>query len=393
MTKKIYYENPYNVEGIGNVIDCFEKDGKNIVVLDRTPFCPEGGGQPSDTGYIDNLKVEYVYEKNDKIYHVIDSFVEKGKSVKCVVDFDRRFDNMQQHSGEHLLSAAIFKLYKGVNCGFHMGEDYITIDIDIKDMTEAMISTIEETVNDYIYKNVDVITYFTTKEEAGKLPLRKAIKAEGKIRVVQMGMLDYSTCCGTHVLKTAEVGIVKILKAEKNKGMTRIYFKCGKRALDDYIKKHNQITFLSNMFSTEDSKVIQKVKSLTDEIYTLKKQLEEYKKNDAKIEAVNLVKEAENNGVKVISQKFDLKTFDEIQFLYDEIKNEPFVFIFCSLSEKKILFAHNGDFNIECGKIFKENLKRYNGKGGGNAKRSQATFQNNEELNLFYDFLKKTINI
>ena len=212
MTKKLFYDDPYICEAECEVEDIIKKDDKFEVVLKSTPFYPEGGGQPSDTGFMDNIRVEYVHEENDVIYHVMSEKPSKSL-VKCKVDFERRVYHIQQHSGEHLMSAAFFKLYKVSNAGFHLGTDYVTIDIEMQDITAEMIRKIEVEANSYIFRNEPVKTYFLSKEEALKLPLRKEIKAEGIIRMVQMGeSIDYSACCGTQVNRTGEVGIIKIIK-------------------------------------------------------------------------------------------------------------------------------------------------------------------------------------
>lgn len=385
MTQKLFYDDPYICEGSGKILNIEEKDNKFEVVLDKTPFYPEGGGQPCDLGTINGIPVEYVHEKNDVIYHVMKRKPE-GEVAVCKVNFLRRRDNIQQHTGEHLLSAAFFKLYKGVNCGFHMGDDYITIDIDMEEVTDGMIKKIEEKVNSYIYMNVPTKTYFMSKEDAKKLPLRKAIKAEGRIRIVQLGDVDYSACCGTHVVRTGEVGIVKILKVEKYKGMTRVYFKCGERALKECMKEHDIITSLQKIFSTEADKLADRATSQIEELANLKKLLSEYKKQEAKIEAEKLMK---TSSEKLIVANYEDKDFDFIQEIYEEIKNEEKVVILTSGEDNRIIFAQNGIENVDCGKIFKQNIKEFNGRGGGNAKRSQAAFSNKEDLNKFVEFLKQ----
>lgn len=383
MTEKLYYDDPYICEAEGNINEITQKDNKYIVVLDKTPFYPEGGGQPNDLGTIDNIKVEYVYEEEDTIYHVL-SEKPLNIHVKCKVDFERRRDHIQQHSGEHLLSAAFFKLYKGVNAGFHMGEEYVTIDIDMRDLTEEMIKKAELEANSYLYRNEEVKTYFLTKEEALKLPLRKEIKANGIIRIVQMGNMDYSACCGTQVRRTGEVGIIKILKSEKYKSMTRIYFVCGERALKDYIRKQYILTELGRSLSTDENGIIKIVKNQNDEILNLKKQLIDLNLSLSKVEAKELIK---NSGDKYIVKLYENKNFEYVQNLYEYLKDEGLVIIIGSLIDKKLLYAHNGSLAVDCGKTFKEMLKQYEGKGGGNPKRAQAAFDSEEKMIKFAEYL------
>ncbi|MDP4179202.1 MAG: DHHA1 domain-containing protein, partial [Bacillota bacterium] len=274
----------------------------------------------------------------------------------------------------------------GVNAGFHMGADYVTIDIDIKDLTEEMIKKAEIEANSYLYRNEEIKTYFLTKEEALKLPLRKEIKAEGRIRIVQMGTVDYSACCGTPVNRTGEVGIIKILKSEKYKGMTRIYFVCGKRALSDYIKKQDILTELGRSLSTDENGIIKIVNNQNEEIFNLKKQLIELNKGLAKIEAAELVKNSLN---KKVIKLYEDKNFDYVQNVYECLKDDELILIIGSLSDKKLIYAQNGSFSVDCGKIYKEKVKQFGGKGGGNSKRAQAAFENAEDIKKFAEILNE----
>jgi alanyl-tRNA synthetase len=385
VTEKLFYEDPYICEAQCEVEDVIEKDGKFEIVLKSTPFYPEGGGQPSDLGYMDNIKVEYVYEEKETIYHVT-SERPTGKFVKCKVDSERRADHIQQHSGEHLMSAAFFRLYKVSNAGFHLGNDYVTIDIQMKDMTEEMINKAEIEANSYIFRNEEVKTYFLTKDEALKLPLRKEIKAEGTIRIVQMGEnIDYSACCGTQVRRTGEVGLIKIIKWEKYKGMTRVYIKCGLRALKDYQLKHNYITEIARGFSVEESAVIEKIKNNNEEIASLKKQVNNLYSKIAYSEAEKLIK---NAASELICVEYEEEDFDFLDKLYECLKDKKFILILSSIKDKKLLFAHNGGFEVKCGKFFKDNLKEFNGRGGGNDKRAQANFQDETSMKKFAEYIK-----
>lgn len=384
MTEKLFYENPYICEAECEVINIVEKAGKFEIELKSTPFYAEGGGQPSDTGFIDDIRVENVYEKDEVIYHVI-SARPNDRFVKCRVDIDRRIDHIQQHSGEHLISAAFFKLYKVTNAGFHLGEEYVTVDIEIKDMTEEMIAACEMEANRSIYKNEKIHTYYLEKEEAEKLPLRKAIKAEGKIRIVQMGeQTDFSACCGTHVNYTGEVGIIKIIKYEKYKGMTRIYVKCGKRALLDYQWRHNSITELSRSLSSEASEVVNKVNNLKEEISQLRDKMSSLYSKIAAIEAEKLEQAA---AEQIIAGEYEDEGFEFLEKLIEKFKNKKYIMILSSSKDLRLILAHNGEFEVDCGELFKTELREYGGRGGGNLRRAQANFENIEALRAFSRYL------
>ncbi|WMJ81824.1 alanine--tRNA ligase-related protein [Clostridium sp. MB40-C1] len=387
MTEKIYYADPYLKKCESQVVDVIKEDDKILVVLEKTPFYPEGGGQPSDTGYIDEVKVIYVYEKNDVIYHVVEKELECG-NVKCSIDFERRFDFMQQHSGEHLLSGVIHKLYKGNNKGFHLGEDYVTVDIDIYPFTDNMIEEIEKEVNNYVYMNEPFVTYFVDKESLDKVPSRKKIDVQGNIRIVEAKDMDCCPCCGTHVLRTGEIGMVKILKVEKYKGMSRLYLKCGKRAYEDFKLKHKIVDKLSRKFSTDEKSVIKNIDKQFEDIFNFKRELSHLKNKLSKEEALKLMESSKEN---YIFKSYEDKSFEEIKYIGEALSNENYIFILVSLKDKNILFVNNSNIELSCGKLFKEHIKKYNGKGGGRDEKAQGSFSDIKDLEEFYLFLCEMI--
>lgn len=387
MTEKLFYKDPYLSQCEAEVEDIVNKDDKILVVLNRTLFYPEGGGQPSDIGEINGVKVLYVYEEEDIVYHHVEKILE-DKKVLCKIDFDKRFDHMQQHSGEHLLSGAILKLYNGNNKGFHLGEDYVTLDIDIDGMTDEMLKNAEDEVNSYIYKNTEICTYVVSKEESKNFPMRKQINVDEDLRIVEAKGMDCCPCCGTHVLRTGEIGIVKIIKSERYKGMTRIYLKCGIRALKDFQNKQSIIINLNKHLSSDENNLCQRVEGQSLEIERLKKELNGFKKMVAESEAESILK---TESSKVVLRKYEDKSFEDIQLIATVLGSKNYILILSSLTDKKILFMNNSDSDTNCGKLFKDNIKEFNGKGGGNAKRAQGNFENREDLIKFSEFLNTTL--
>jgi alanyl-tRNA synthetase len=383
MTEKLFYENPYISEYESQIVDIIHEGNKTLLVLDKTPFYPEGGGQPSDLGEIDGIKVLYVFEKDGVIYHEIEKKL-AGNKVFCKIDFKRRFDHMQQHSGEHLLSGAILKLFGGNNKGFHLGEEYVTIDIDIENMSEDMICLAEKEANKYIYKNEEICTYMVSKDELSKIHIRKQIKVDEDIRIVEAKDMDCCACCGTHVLRTGEIGVIKVIKTERYKGMTRIYLKCGKRALKDFQNKYEIITKLTRQLSVEENAIIDRIENQNKEIDNLRRELNKIKKRLSEIEVKEIINKED---LKIILRKYTDKGFDDIQLIGTLLGEKKYIAILSSLVDKKILFVNNGDMDINCGKLFKDNIKEYRGKGGGNSTRAQGSFDNEENLVKFSDFL------
>ncbi|MCY6371713.1 alanyl-tRNA editing protein [Clostridium ganghwense] len=383
MTEKLYYLDSYLKECEAEIVDVIKEEEKIFVVLDKTPFYPEGGGQPSDTGSINGVKVIYVYEKDNIIYHQVEKELKCGKAM-CSVEFERRFDFMQQHSGEHLISGAIYRLYEGNNKGFHLGEDYVTLDIDIYPFTDNMVHEIEGEVNRYIYMNEPFTTYIVDKENLNKTPSRKKIDVEGDIRIVEAKDMDCCPCCGTHVLRTGEIGLIKILKVEKYKGMSRIYIKCGKRAYEDFKVKHDIISTLSRQFSTDEKCLIKNVNKQSEEILDLKRQLNDLKTKLAEEEALKLI---EDSNESFIFKSYENKSFEEVKCIGEALSKKPYIFILTSLKDKNILFVNNTDIELSCGNIFKEHINKFNGKGGGRNEKAQGSFNNIEDLDKFYLFL------
>lgn len=384
VTKKLYYENSYLKEIKSNVLDIIERDGKILAILDQTIFYPAGGGQPSDTGYLDDAAVVDVTEKDGVIYHELSEMPKEIYGISKL-DFHTRFDHMQQHSGEHILSGVILSLFGGANKGFHMGEKYVTIDIDLKDMTEDMIEAAEKETNKHIYSNDKVEKIFTDIDNIANYPIRKQISAEDDIRVIRMGEADCCACCGTHVDYLGEIGIVKVLKTEAYKGMTRIYFVCGRRALKDYAQKSDIVKNLKSMLSSEDELITEKVQKLKEDIASFKKETDVQKKKYAEL----LLKANTSDTENLFLHMDDIDSVTAgyiIGAAQDRSKN----IVIASGEDDKII-ASTSDDTIDLGSFFKQNIKMFNARGGGSKSRAQAGFSSKEDLLGFFDILKSHI--
>lgn len=384
---RIYYDNPYIYEWNAYIVNQIEKEGNYIVELSETAFYPEGGGQPRDFGWIDGIEVVDLFEENDKIYHVLKQKPEKI-NVYCKIDFERRFDHMQNHTGQHLLSAIFLEMYDAQTNSFHLGDDYLTIDIGLENINDEIIRSVENKVNELIFKNIPVKSYIVNKEAIKNLPLRKLPPTDVNIRIVEIEGVDYSPCCGTHVKNLGEIGMVKILKTEKYKNMTRIYFKCGKRLLRDFQEKTNIINNLIKSLSVPQHEIEIKMESLQNEVKNLTKQLNLIKELNAEYEAKELLKHADDKITKI----FEDKSFEEIQLIsYKLAPLKDILILFASTPDKKVLLSHNGNLAVNCGKLFKDNLSKFNGRGGGSPKFAQASFEKTEDIYKFIDFLKNQI--
>ncbi len=268
-TEKLYYADPFLKTFTATVLDC--QPGKNgfVVTLDRTAFYPEGGGQPADQGTLDGAAVTDVHEKNGVVLHNVDSAVEIGKTVTGVIDWARRFDHMQQHSGEHICSGLICGRYHCDNVGFHMGTDIVTIDFNADIPWEDLLE-IEAQANQYIYEDHPIDIQFHRGAELDAIDYRSKKPLEGDVRIVAFPGADCCACCGTHVLRSGQVGLVKFLSVQKFREGVRIELLCGKRALDYLSRTWEQAKTIGQRLSVKPVDAAAAVERLENELSAAK---------------------------------------------------------------------------------------------------------------------------
>ena len=247
MTEKLYYKDAYIKEFSARVVSCEPKDGGYAVVLDRTAFFPEEGGQKSDGGKISDATVIRVYEEGGIIYHITDSPCECGEA-SCSLKFDERFDKMQNHTAEHIVSGIIHRLFGFDNVGFHLSDDEVTLDTSGV-LTDEQLSELERLANEAVFANIPVTVYFPKGDEAASLEYRAKLEITENLRLVKIGDIDLCACCAPHVSHTGECGMIKILEYMKHRGGMRIWIAAGRRAFSDYVEKQNNIKKISAMMS------------------------------------------------------------------------------------------------------------------------------------------------
>ena len=268
-TEKLYYADPFLKTFTATVLDC--QPGKNgfVVTLDRTAFYPEGGGQTADQGTLDGAAVTDVHEKNGVVLHNVDSAVEIGKTVTGVIDWARRFDHMQQHSGEHICSGLICGRCHCDNVGFHMGTDMVTIDFNADIPWEELLE-IEAQANQYIYEDHPIDIQFHRGAELDAIDYRSKKPLEGDVRIVAFPGADCCACCGTHVLRSGQVGLVKFLSVQKFREGVRIELLCGKRALDYLSRTWEQAKTIGQRLSVKPVDAAAAVERLEHELSAAK---------------------------------------------------------------------------------------------------------------------------
>lgn len=269
--EKLFYQDTRMTDFVATVTECIpaEKDGHFLVVLDRTAFFPEEGGQTADKGTLNDLEVLDVQIKEDIIYHELSQPLEVGTSVDGYVDWKQRLDFMQQHSAEHILSGLLYKHYGFHNVGFHLSVNEVTMDFDGQ-LSLEQLREIEREANEIVWKDVPVYAYFPTPEELKEMEYRSKSEIEGAVRIVEIVGVDACACCAPHVSFTGEIGVIKIVSAMNHRGGMRLTLLCGGRALKDYSFRQDAFSVLTAMLSSKPEKIIEAVKRLQDEAQSLK---------------------------------------------------------------------------------------------------------------------------
>lgn len=268
-TKRLYYEDVYKKEFTAKVLECRESKKGYEIILNQTAFYPEGGGQPSDTGILGGINVKEVHEKDGELVHYTDGPLEVGMDVIGKINWGRRFDLMQQHSGEHIVSGLVHEAFGYDNVGFHMGSDVITIDFSGM-LDEKQMAEIEAKANQIIWENQEVEIFYPTEEELKNLDYRSKKELSGWVRIVRFPGADTCACCGTHVTRTGEIGMVKLLSVVKFREGVRMEMLSGKRVLDYLNMVNEQNRQISVKLSAKMDKTASAVARLQDENFALK---------------------------------------------------------------------------------------------------------------------------
>lgn len=271
MTEKLYYQDSHRKEFQATVVSCEPYKQQYRIVLDRTAFFPEGGGQYADTGMLDAVNITDVHEKDGIIYHTADAPLEAGSRVTGRIHWEERFEKMQQHTGEHIVSGLIHKRFGYQNVGFHLGSDYCTMDFN-GPITKEELREIEREANEAVFQNLDIEVLYPTKEELAEMEYRSKIEIEGQVRIVVVPGYDVCACCAPHVDKTGEIGMIKLVNMINYKGGERITMLCGRRALRDYEKKEESTKAISAMLCAKEYEVAEAVEHLKEEQASLKSQ-------------------------------------------------------------------------------------------------------------------------
>ncbi len=378
MTRKLYWENPYLHETESSIIKKEKKQGKTYIILDKTIFYPDmSGGQPGDIGSINDEMVLETVEEDGNLVHLLKSDI-YGSKVRLSIDSAHRFDMMQQHSGQHLLSGVLYTLLGGETISFHLGKDYSTIDVTLTDMSDEEAANTEALCNKIIQSNFQIKSYFVDQEKIKLLPVRKAPSVTNNIRMVEIDGFDYSACGGTHVHHTGELGLLKITKWEHYKGNLRIQFLTGQRAFQDYNSKFKSVRSIAGMLSSSDDGIEIKVEKLIVEKSDLEKESRSRKEELINLRSKSLVNDSEKfKDYSIIKKSHDQYDFKELSQLGNHISNnyERVIQIYGISNEGlgQFIISKSKDINIDLGEIYKQLTTQYKLKGGGNPNTVQGS--------------------
>lgn len=287
MTEKLYYRDSHIKTFQAKVLSCEPEKDRYQIVLDATAFFPEGGGQSSDTGMLESVRVLDVQEKQDIIYHTTDGPLTPGDTVTGTIDWAVRFDRMQQHSGEHLISGLVHQRFGYDNVGFHLGDEETTLDFNGV-LTKEKLTDIETAANLAVFADFPVKVLYPSKEELASMIYRSKIEIAGQVRIVEYPGYDTCACCAPHVNHTGEIGLIKITHVQNHRGGVRVNILCGMRALRDYREKDTSVKQISVLLSAKESLAADAVTRLKEELYILRGRLMAVQEQRLKQELENL---------------------------------------------------------------------------------------------------------
>lgn len=363
-TIRMYYDYPYQIEFEAQIIDQVKREDKWGLILDRTCFYPESGGQPADKGWLDGVPVIYVSEEGDKIFHWVAQPL-SGPQVKGKIDWSRRFDHMQQHAGQHVLSQSFYQLYKAETLSFHLGEQVSSVEIDLRQADYELVHQVEELANQIIFENREIKTYFISPQNLNQIPLRKPPQKEEKIRVVEVEGFDYSACGGTHPRRTGEIGCIKIIRWEKIRQNIRFEFVCGHRALSDYQRKTMVIRDLISSLNVNQDEIIESVEKMLNQVKQTRRKLKKANEELSRYQAQEMTGQAKTF---FITEYYRDKTPDEIKLLARQIiRCGPYAVVLATQVEKMIhvVVAEADELQINLRELQPLIIETIQGKGGG----------------------------
>lgn len=388
--EKLYYENQYIKEFTAEILEVLEINNQFHVLLDKTAFFPGGGGQFCDLGKIDTHEVIDVYEKENKVFHVLKNKPIKVHKVKCEINWDRREDGMHQHFAQHVLSGCFYTLFKTNTVSFHLGKESSTVDIQ-GTLTEDQIRKVEYFANNIISNDIKLEVLTPSKKELKKIWIRRDLPdTSDEIRIVKIGDLDSNACCGVHPKSTLDLKMIKIKRWEKNRGNTRIEFFAGKRAVDYVLKRDLILNDICKSLKCGEDEVIKSITNINDRIQEKideNRKLEEIVSN---YEIDNMIKEAKTiNDIHIITKIYNDKSTKYVTKVASKItesKNAISLFGVINDDRVNLIYTSSKNISINMSDLLKDSIKLIDGNGGGSSFLAQGGGKNNGNLEVTLDY-------
>ncbi len=374
MTDRLYYADSYTTHFEATVIEQMTHKGKPALVLNQTYFYPTSGGQPHDTGTINGFSVidVIVRDEDAEILHVLDTHLSysEEKMVTCQVNWVQRFDHMQQHTGQHILTQAFIQTAEAKTVSFHLSPESVTIDLDVNSLTDKQIEAAEKLANEVIQADKPVTATLRQMDDQDGVRMRKMPKhiVTDGLRVVEIEGFDTTACGGTHVARTGEIGLLKVIKLEKRGDKTRLEFRCGGRALSDYGNKHQVISTLATEMNCRFPEVPENVTKLRADLKAVQTSLKELREQLVQYEAAKLLAEASRtNGYALIIGNFDGRDAGEVKLLASRLTESASVVVLMGTAGEKsqLVFARSADLAFNMGALLKDAVGKLGGRGGG----------------------------
>ncbi len=377
--KELYYENQYISEFDAVVVSCEKtEDGLFAVVLDETAFFPEQGGQYADEGKISGIDVRDVKKIGEDVVHFLAEPLSVGAEVTGAIDFDKRFDRMQQHSGEHVISGVLHNLFGYENVGFHLSDEEMTMDTS-GELSDEEIQTVERIANEIVFRNLPVTATYPTPEEAEKMQFRSKKEIVNGLRLVSIGDIDTCACCAPHVSSTGEIGLIKILRSMRWKGGMRLFVACGRRALLDYSEKSETVKKISVLTNVKQTEISDAVSELLEKISENKKEIKELNMELCRAATDSI---PENSGRVAIKLNSDTEVLRAA--VNNAVGKAEAVFAYSGSDENGYNFVF-GSEATDFADFSKKLLSALNGRGGGRGNMISGTVKATEaEIKAFF---------
>jgi len=369
MTQRIYYSEPYRRSFDAKVLAVDTVAGHAHVTLDQTAFYPTSGGQPFDTGTIGGAAVTEVIDRDDgTIAHVVSGSPKVGDVVTGEVDWARRFDHMQQHTGQHVLSAAFDRLFGVRTESFHMGQLSSTIDL-AREVSESEIAKAEDDANRVVWEDRPVTIRFSTAEEAAAMGMRKESARTGTLRLIDIQDYDLSACGGTHVDRTGAIGMIAIGGWEKFKGGSRVEFLCGGRALQRFRVWRGALSAVQKHLSVPPIEMAASIERMQEDAKAVQRTVRGFQEKLASHEAAALVARAQRIGDRMLIvealEGWDPQGLKAIAVAATAAQPDAIVALFTSSMPAQVVIARGSKSTVDAGALLKQLAARFGGKGGG----------------------------